>query len=128
MIIGLGSDLIDIRRVEKSIGRFGERFLSRIFTQVEREKSDKRAQRLSAVAYRRAALEDIVADMWGDRLTRGHGPRRNLRFETTAAVMGQRHEAPLIGREERDGRCLQPRAQERAESRENGVVFISRLA
>jgi hypothetical protein len=45
MIIGLGSDLIDIRRVEKSIERFGERFLSRIFTDTERHKSDGRPAR-----------------------------------------------------------------------------------
>src|SRR5690349_23767528 len=57
MIIGLGSDLIDIRRVDKSIERFGERFLSRIFTAIEREKSDKRAQRAASYAKRFAAKE-----------------------------------------------------------------------
>ena len=57
MIIGLGSDLIDIRRVDKSIERFGERFLSRIFTAVEREKSDKRSQRAASYAKRFAAKE-----------------------------------------------------------------------
>ena len=57
MIIGLGSDLIDIRRVDKSIERFGERFLGRIFTQLERDKSDKRAQRAASYAKRFAAKE-----------------------------------------------------------------------
>src|SRR5215469_8499752 len=57
MIIGLGSDLIDIRRVEKSIERFGERFLDRIFTDVERAKSDRRAQRAASYAKRFAAKE-----------------------------------------------------------------------
>lgn len=57
MIIGLGSDLIDIRRVEQSIDRFGERFLSRIFTDVERQKSDKRAERAASYAKRFAAKE-----------------------------------------------------------------------
>ncbi len=57
MIIGLGSDLIDIRRVEKSIERFGDRFLDRIFTDVERAKSDKRAQRAASYAKRFAAKE-----------------------------------------------------------------------
>ncbi len=57
MIIGLGSDLIDIRRVEKSIARFGERFLGRIFTPLERAKSDKRAQRAASYAKRFAAKE-----------------------------------------------------------------------
>ncbi len=57
MILGLGSDLIDIRRVEKSIERFGDRFLERIFTDVERAKSDKRNQRAASYAKRFAAKE-----------------------------------------------------------------------
>ena len=57
MIIGLGSDLIDIRRVEKSIARFGDRFLNRIFTETEKLKSDKRAQRAASYAKRFAAKE-----------------------------------------------------------------------
>jgi holo-[acyl-carrier protein] synthase len=57
MILGIGSDLIDIRRVEKSIERFGERFLDRIFTPVERAKSDRRAQRGASYAKRFAAKE-----------------------------------------------------------------------
>lgn len=57
MIIGLGSDLIDIRRVERSIERFGDRFLVRIFTDVERAKSDRRAQRVASYAKRFAAKE-----------------------------------------------------------------------
>jgi|ERR1700679_1421422 len=57
MIIGLGSDLIDIRRVEKSIARFGDRFLNRIFTATERTKSDKRNQRAASYAKRFAAKE-----------------------------------------------------------------------
>jgi holo-[acyl-carrier protein] synthase len=57
MILGLGNDLIDIRRVEKSIERFGERFLSRIFTDLERAKSDRRAQRAASYAKRFAAKE-----------------------------------------------------------------------
>ena len=57
MIIGLGSDLIDIRRIEQTIERHGERFLDRIFTSVERSKSDKRAQRAASYAKRFAAKE-----------------------------------------------------------------------
>jgi len=57
MIIGLGSDLIDIRRIEQTIERYGERFLDRIFTPVEREKSDNRAQRAASYAKRFAAKE-----------------------------------------------------------------------
>lgn len=57
MIIGIGSDLIDIRRIEKTIERYGERFLDRIFTEIERDKSDKRAARAASYAKRFAAKE-----------------------------------------------------------------------
>lgn len=57
MIIGLGSDLIDIRRVEKSIERFGTRFTARIFTDVEQAKSDRRRNRAASYAKRFAAKE-----------------------------------------------------------------------
>jgi holo-[acyl-carrier protein] synthase len=57
MIIGIGSDLIDIRRVEKSIERFGARFTERCFTEVERRKSDGRKNRAASYAKRFAAKE-----------------------------------------------------------------------
>lgn len=57
MIIGLGSDLIDIRRVEASIERFGDRFTNRCFTDIEREKSDRRKNRAASYAKRFAAKE-----------------------------------------------------------------------
>ncbi len=57
MIIGLGNDLIDIRRVEKTLERFGERFVERVFTEVEQAKSDRRAQRAASYAKRFAAKE-----------------------------------------------------------------------
>ena len=57
MILGLGNDLIDIRRVEKAIAKHGERFLSRIYTDIERAKSDRRAQRAASYAKRFAAKE-----------------------------------------------------------------------
>ncbi|WFR96307.1 holo-ACP synthase [Rhizobium tumorigenes] len=57
MIIGIGSDLIDIRRVEKSIERFGERFTGRCFTALERQKSDGRKNRAASYAKRFAAKE-----------------------------------------------------------------------
>ncbi|MBP2569779.1 holo-ACP synthase [Agrobacterium sp. CCNWLW32] len=57
MIIGLGSDLIDIRRIEKSIERFGERFTHRCFTDIERAKSDGRKNRAASYAKRFAAKE-----------------------------------------------------------------------
>ncbi len=70
MIIGLGSDLIDIRRVEKSIERFGDRFLNRIFTEVEKTKSDRRNQRAASYAKRFAAKE-ACANALGTGLNRG---------------------------------------------------------
>ncbi len=57
MIIGIGSDLIDIRRVEKSLERFGERFTQRCFTEIERAKSDGRRNRAASYAKRFAAKE-----------------------------------------------------------------------
>jgi holo-[acyl-carrier protein] synthase len=57
MILGIGNDLIDIRRVEHSIEKFGSRFLERVFTDVERAKSDKRAARAASYAKRFAAKE-----------------------------------------------------------------------
>lgn len=57
MIIGLGTDLIDIDRIEKTLARFGERFLERCFTPVERSKSDRRANRAASYARRYAAKE-----------------------------------------------------------------------
>lgn len=57
MIIGIGSDLIDIRRIEKTLERFSGRFIARVFTDVEREKSDRRANRAASYAKRFAAKE-----------------------------------------------------------------------
>jgi holo-[acyl-carrier protein] synthase len=70
MILGLGSDLIDIRRIEKSIERFGDRFIDRIYTDVEKAKSDKRAQRAASYAKRFAAKE-ACAKALGTGLNRG---------------------------------------------------------
>jgi holo-[acyl-carrier protein] synthase len=57
MILGLGNDIIDIRRVERTIERYGDRFLSRVFTDIERSKSDGRAMRAASYAKRFAAKE-----------------------------------------------------------------------
>jgi holo-[acyl-carrier protein] synthase len=58
MIIGLGSDLIDIRRIEQTIARFGDRFLDRIFTPVEKARSERRQlTRIESYAKRFAAKE-----------------------------------------------------------------------
>ena len=57
MIIGLGNDLCDIRRIEKSLERFGDRFIQRIFTEVEQKRSEGRATRAASYAKRFAAKE-----------------------------------------------------------------------
>jgi holo-[acyl-carrier protein] synthase len=57
MIIGMGSDLIDIRRIENSLNRFGNRFVNRLFTDIEMAKSDRRKQRAASYAKRFAAKE-----------------------------------------------------------------------
>jgi holo-[acyl-carrier protein] synthase len=57
MIIGLGNDIVDIRRIESTLDRFGDRFIRRIFTDVERAKSERRAGRAASYAKRFAAKE-----------------------------------------------------------------------
>ncbi len=57
MILGIGNDIIDIRRIEGTLERFGERFIDRIFTEVEKRKSDRRARRAASYAKRFAAKE-----------------------------------------------------------------------
>lgn len=57
MILGIGSDLVDIRRIEKSLERHGERFIARIFTEVEKARAEGRAGRIACYAKRFAAKE-----------------------------------------------------------------------
>lgn len=57
MIIGLGNDLIDIRRIERTLDKFGDKFIFRVFTDIERAKSDRRANRAASYAKRFAAKE-----------------------------------------------------------------------
>ncbi|MEL6919851.1 MAG: holo-ACP synthase [Pseudomonadota bacterium] len=70
MIIGLGSDLIDIRRVEKTLERYGERFTNRVFTEIERKKSDRRRERAASYAKRFAAKE-AMSKALGTGISRG---------------------------------------------------------
>ena len=70
MIIGLGSDLCDVRRIEKVIERHGERFLTRIFTPAERAKAERRTNRAETYAKRFAAKE-ACAKALGTGLRRG---------------------------------------------------------
>lgn len=57
MIIGIGADLADIRRIERTLERFGERFIQRVFTDVEQVKSERRHERVASYAKRWAAKE-----------------------------------------------------------------------
>ena len=57
MIIGIGSDLCDVRRIEQTLDKFGGRFIERCFTEIERRKSDRRAERAASYAKRFAAKE-----------------------------------------------------------------------
>ncbi|MGO4672033.1 holo-ACP synthase [Bosea sp. 2YAB26] len=70
MILGIGSDLCDIRRIEQSLERFGERFTHRIFTEGERAKSDRRATRAASYA-RRFAAKEACSKALGTGLSRG---------------------------------------------------------
>ena len=70
MIIGIGSDLCDIRRIEKSLERFGDRFTRKVFTEVERARSERKPDRASSYAKRFAAKE-ACAKALGTGLKRG---------------------------------------------------------
>jgi len=70
MIVGIGSDLCDIRRIERSLQRFGERFTHRVFTEGERDKSDRRAARAPSYA-RRFAAKEACAKALGTGMSQG---------------------------------------------------------
>ncbi|HEY9215028.1 MAG TPA: holo-ACP synthase [Ancylobacter sp.] len=70
MIIGIGSDITDARRVAEVLERHGERFLDRVFTPIERAKSDRRARRAESYAKRFAAKE-ACAKALGTGLSQG---------------------------------------------------------
>ena len=70
MILGLGNDIIDIRRIEATIEKYGERFLDRVFTNEERKRSDRRQARVASYAKRFAAKE-ACAKALGTGLTQG---------------------------------------------------------
>ena len=57
MILGIGSDLVDVRRIEEVLSRHGERFIARVFTAVERATAERRANRIETYAKRFAAKE-----------------------------------------------------------------------
>lgn len=79
MILGIGSDLVDIRRIEKVINRHGERFLARVFTDIERAKAERRAARIETYAKRFAAKEACAKAL-------GTGFRRGVFFRDMSVV------------------------------------------
>jgi holo-[acyl-carrier protein] synthase len=70
LILGIGSDLIDITRIDAAIQRFGPRFINRIFTPVEQDKSERRANRAASYA-RRFAAKEACAKALGTGMSRG---------------------------------------------------------
>ncbi len=70
MIVGIGSDLTDIRRIAKSLERFGERFTQRLFTDIERTRSERKVDKASSYAKRFAAKE-ACAKALGTGMRRG---------------------------------------------------------
>jgi len=80
MIIGIGNDIIDIRRVERTLEMFGERFTQRVFTEIERQKSDRRRLRAASYAKRFAAKEACAKAL-------GTGvPRRGVHWQHMSVV------------------------------------------
>ena len=88
MIVGFGSDLTDIRRVERALQRFGERFIGRIFTATEKQRSERRAGRVGSYAKRFAAKEACAKAL-------GTGMRRGV-FWKDMGVVNARSGAPTM--------------------------------
>jgi holo-[acyl-carrier protein] synthase len=88
VILGLGSDVIDIRRIDKTIVRFGDRFLTRVFTDTERKKSEGRVGRVASYAKRFAAKEACAKAL-------GTGFRRGV-FWRDMGVVNLRSGRPTI--------------------------------
>lgn len=89
MIIGLGSDITDIRRIETTLERFGQRFIQRVFTETERVKSDRRAARAGSYAKRFAAKEACAKAL-------GTGFRRGVFWRDMGVVNARSGEPTLV--------------------------------
>jgi holo-[acyl-carrier protein] synthase len=72
MILGLGSDICDIRRIEKSIEKYGDRFLDRIFTETERAKAMRRSEKIQAATFaKRFAAKEAASKALGTGFRKG---------------------------------------------------------
>ena len=88
MILGLGSDLSDIRRIQESLDRFGDRFKQRVFTELERTRSDRKADAAASYAKRFAAKEACAKAL-------GTGMRRGV-FWRDMGVVNMRSGQPTM--------------------------------
>ncbi len=88
MIIGIGSDLTDIRRIETTLARFGARFTARIFTEIERARSERKPDAAASYAKRFAAKEACAKAL-------GTGMRRGV-FWKDMGVVNARSGAPTL--------------------------------
>ncbi len=88
MILGLGSDLSDIRRIQASLDRFGDRFKQRVFTELERTRSDRKADAAASYAKRFAAKEACAKAL-------GTGMRRGV-FWRDMGVVNMRSGQPTM--------------------------------
>jgi holo-[acyl-carrier protein] synthase len=88
VIIGIGSDITDIRRIEKSLERFGDRFVRRLFTEIERARAERRAGPAATYAKRFAAKEACAKAL-------GTGMRRGV-FWRDMGVVNARSGQPTL--------------------------------
>jgi holo-[acyl-carrier protein] synthase len=88
VIVGVGSDLIDIRRIDKTLERHGERFIARIFTEIERARAERRTGRAATYAKRFAAKEACAKAL-------GTGMRRGV-FWKDMGVVNARSGQPTL--------------------------------
>jgi holo-[acyl-carrier protein] synthase len=88
VIVGVGSDLIDIRRIDKTLERFGDRFVERVYTEIERARSERRAGRAASYAKRFAAKEACAKAL-------GTGMRRGV-FWKDMGVVNARSGQPTL--------------------------------
>jgi holo-[acyl-carrier protein] synthase len=89
VIIGIGSDLTDIRRIEQTLERFGERFIERVFTDIERARSERRAGRVGSYAKRFAAKEACAKAL-------GTGMRRGVFWKDMGVVNARTGEPTMV--------------------------------
>ena len=72
MILGIGNDMVDIRRIERSIARLGDRFIERVFTPAERDRAERRTERTRAATYaKRFAAKEATAKALGTGIADG---------------------------------------------------------